>query len=196
MRAFLPIAGLTFVLLPFVACGGATQSSPDDAGGVSANNRSDASVDTSLVDAGHTDGGQSTDAAPPSKDATCSAATKEGDACSVEGAFCNPSPCTDECNFCNALHCESGTWGRMEAFPMPESYCGSVACGTLTCGKGQFCVRTTGGPAGAEPSYACAKLPSGCVDCTCASKAACPDMEKTCTADPDTQKPIVDCAAP
>lgn len=193
MRRFLAIP---FVALTIIACGGSTDASLLGAsdGGAESNARSDAAARDSVADEIHTDAGSSSDAGKK-KDATCSPTTDEGDACSVENAFCNPTPCTDACQFCNSLHCESGKWQRMEAFPMPESYCASVKCGSLTCGKGEICVRTTGGPAGAGTTYACAKFPSGCVDCSCAGKEVCSGMQKTCTPDPDTKKPIVDCAA-
>lgn len=138
----------------------------------------------------------------PSTPTACSPTTGEGDACSVgddpRDAFCRPNPCTDECSFCDGLHCTDGTWEAMEVFPSPRSYCASAECGPLTCGKGEFCVRASGADADAEaePSYECAKFPPRCFDCTCASEAACPEMTKTCTPDPETQKPMVDCAAP
>ena len=167
------------------ACGGSSVSptGATDGGGIDPNERDAAS------DASRGDGGTTVTGKP------CSPATAEGDACSAEGTFCNPTPCTDECQFCNALRCEQGKWGRMEAFPMPQAYCASAPCGELTCGTGESCVRTSGGPSGGSTSDACKKLPSGCFECECASKAACVGMQTTCTADPATQKPSVDCHA-
>ncbi len=167
------------------ACGGtsATPSGSNEGGSVDANG-SDAATDAPRGDGGTTTTGPS-----------CSATTAEGETCSAEGTFCSPTKCTDECQFCNSLRCDHGKWQRMEAFPVPQAYCATAPCGDLTCVKGEYCVRTYSGPAGGAPSVACAKLPSGCFDCTCASAAACTGLQTKCTADPTTQKPSVDCYA-
>jgi hypothetical protein len=139
------------------------------------------------------DGGITADAA----NAACSASTREGEACSTEGSFCNPTPCTDACQFCNSLSCFAGKWQQLEAFPLPSAYCADAQCGTLTCGKGEFCVRRSVGPTPVPPAtnitYECEKLPPACVDCTCAIAKVCPGPTSQCTPDPATQKPAVDC---
>ena len=47
--------------------------------------------------------------------ATC---PPEQSACATEGATCGPA-CTNICQFCNRLTCQSGKWVSQEAFPAP-----------------------------------------------------------------------------
>ncbi len=185
-------AALFSSLLAACSSGGLQVIGSDDAGRAvaDASVNADGSSMKTATDASVVDASTKTDA-------TCSKATQEADACSSEGAFCNPSPCTDQCQFCNSLRCADGKWSRMEAFPMPQSFCASVACGSATCGKGEYCVRSHSGPqpidGGSGVSYECGNLPSGCTDCACA-KAATPSCASTsCTPDTQTQKPLVDC---
>ena len=152
------------------------------------------------TDGGSADGMNPDAGTTKSTDPACSPTTTEGDLCTAENTNCNPSPCTDECRFCNSLYCAGGKWQGQETFPMPEAYCATALCGTLVCGKGEFCVRTHSGPQPVPPntgiSVAGTKLPSGCFNCSCASTAAaCTGMQTQCNADPTTQKPPVDCFA-
>jgi hypothetical protein len=47
----------------------------------------------------------------------------------------------------------------------------SFACGTLRCTETQYCVESSGGPAGTPTSYSC--TPTGCTDCTCTAMPDC-----------------------
>ncbi|MBK6698130.1 MAG: hypothetical protein IPG50_38985 [Myxococcales bacterium] len=145
---------------------------------------------TSTADGGAADGAagaslaKSTDVAKGADasakaDAAASCATaKEGQACGSEGQMCTPSPCNDPCQFCNILSCQSGTWQRMEAFPLPQTECApSFACGSFTCKRGEFCVARHSGPmpleGGSGVSYECVDLQTTCGGgCACALSAA------------------------
>jgi hypothetical protein len=157
---------------------------PSRAGGGSSDDTS--SEDESTRDASSPDA--PADAAPTA----CSHKTIEGSACASEGEVCRPTECTDACTVCTSLFCTSGKWERREPLPMPPSYCAEIACGSLVCGKGEFCVRTQRGSGITD--FACAPLTNYCTVCTCALPAAgCANPPVACTLEPDSQKPIVDC---
>jgi hypothetical protein len=50
----------------------------------------------------------------------------------------------------------------------------SFACGTRRCTEQQYCIQSSGGPAGTPTSYSC--NPSACTDCSCLTMPGC-----TCT---------------
>ncbi len=52
----------------------------------------------------------------------------------------------------------------------------SFACGTRRCTEEQYCVQSSGGPAGTPTSYSCS--PTACTDCSCITMPDC-----TCTDD-------------
>jgi hypothetical protein len=54
----------------------------------------------------------------------------EGEACAQAGASCS-SGCADQCEFCNILSCEAGTWQRVEVFPAPCLSCMEVCAFTI-----------------------------------------------------------------
>ena len=47
----------------------------------------------------------------------------------------------------------------------------SFACGTSRCTEGQYCVQSSGGPAGTPTSYMC--NPTECTDCSCITMTGC-----------------------
>jgi hypothetical protein len=47
----------------------------------------------------------------------------------------------------------------------------SFACGTARCTEQQYCIQTSGGPAGTQTSYSC--NPTACTDCSCIIQAGC-----------------------
>lgn len=71
----------------------------------------------------------------PSRDAGDQAcpvdfATAEGMSCANEGQSCSSGGCSNQCDFCNILSCESGQWNRLEAFPSRCFSCGDAQCVT------------------------------------------------------------------
>jgi hypothetical protein len=47
----------------------------------------------------------------------------------------------------------------------------SFACGTQRCTEQQYCIQTSGGPAGSPTTYSCS--PTACADCSCITMAGC-----------------------
>jgi hypothetical protein len=47
----------------------------------------------------------------------------------------------------------------------------SFGCGTRRCTEQQYCVQSSGGPAGTPTSYACS--PTACTDCSCITMTGC-----------------------
>jgi hypothetical protein len=161
------------VVLVAVGCGG-SHSSGTDAGRADSGRRLDGGTD-----AAEPDGGEEADAGPdagPGMDAgvDCSMAV-EGNACTVEDAFCG-GPCTDECSFCNILSCRDGTWQRMEVFPAPCFDCGPMErCSQID----EYCEEVLSGPAGGASTYSCRDAPAACTmgpNCACVM----PPPEATC----------------
>jgi len=95
----------------------------------------------------------------------CATAVENGP-CSAPGQSCGS--CTDACQFCNRLICQSDRWVRQESFPAPCFACGSTRCQT----SAQYCRTIEGGPAGATPTMTCVAIPSTCSSpptCACLS---------------------------
>ena len=94
----------------------------------------------------------------------CASATN-GAACSSEGAVCGS--CTDPCQNCNTLRCQSGHWLRQESI---AGQCFDCASPATRCELHiQYCKITT---SHVGTTAACQALPAGCTptaSCACLS---------------------------
>lgn len=61
---------------------------------------------------------------------SCEPFPAEGEPCRVEGASCNTG-CQNQCEFCNLIACENGTWQGLEVFPAPCLQCEELCDFTL-----------------------------------------------------------------
>jgi hypothetical protein len=113
---------------------------------------------------GHGGGGAGGVAGAGGTSGACASATNGG-ACSSEGMVCGS--CTDPCQFCNTLRCQSGHWQNQEAFPAQCFDCANslTRCEMHT----QYCQITT---SHIGTTAACQSLPAGCAPtatCACLS---------------------------
>ena len=102
------VAAIALTSSIFAACGSSTSDDPGSGGPAGSGGQSGASGS----------GGNAGADAGSGCPANFTAA--EGTACAQEGKSCNSPGCSDPCQHCNILRCESGKWVRMESFPAPN----------------------------------------------------------------------------
>jgi hypothetical protein len=163
-RRFLPL--LCFAATAVLACGGTQNGISGTAGGGAAGaggGRGGAGGQAGTVGAAGASGQDGGQAGTGGMDA-CASATV-GTACASEGMVCGS--CSDPCQFCNTLRCQSGHWQTQEAAPAP---CFDCAAPSLRCQlHSEYCKITT---SHVGTTAGCVPLPAGCAptaSCACLS---------------------------
>lgn len=155
------LSSLSFSLLFVLACGASHGADSGVDSSMADSARPDVATDAGVdatVDSGASDSGL------PACPTDLFAA--DGTPCPVDGQTCGDCP-GDPCGFCNQLHCMSGTWSRIEAFPAPCHDCGSAGqCVSIS----EYCDHSYSDVGGVPDSFQCLPLPEPCrgdLSCTC-----------------------------
>lgn len=115
---------------------------------------------------------------------SCDPFPTEGAPCNIDGSSCNTG-CANQCEFCNIMTCEGGTWQRVEVFPAPCLDCDALCDFTIV----PMCAA---GPPTKEACVAgCMEALVGRCEIAFADLRACAGPMPTFTCD-DATRPLVE----
>lgn len=116
----------------------------------------------------------------------CDPLPSEGQACSSEGASCG-SDCSNVCEFCNILTCQSGSWQNTEVLPFPCLDCDEI------CGLTVVPMCPGGPPDEATCISGCMDALAGPCEAEFSELLACAGTTPTFTCGADTRPLIAGC---